>query len=338
MNKLMTALGIAVSGLLLWLAVKDTDFAQVAASFRGANVLFAAPLLLGLAGFYFLKAARWSDILSPAARFTARELLPAVMSGAAGNNLLPAHMGELVRIYLLGREFRLSKAGLLATLIVERVFDVVGVLLLLCGVLFSANAPASLRPAVLFLLVVAVAGATLIYLMAGHSAWLMKVFERHGRRLPPAARGKAATLVGHIASGFGALRERRLFYRILANSVLQWLLMSACVHFALRAFAIDVPYHAAIVVLTVVVAGLTLPTSPGFVGTIQYCFVLGLTPFGVDSSRALAASIFYHTLLWFAVTGTGLYFLHKYRITFAEVRELERHRLEPAQPGSSDTR
>ena len=54
--------------------------------------------------------------------------------------------------------------------------------------------------------------------------------------------------------------------------------MSGCIYFALQAFGIDVPYHAAIIVLVIIVAGLTLPTSPGFVGTIQYCFVLGLGP------------------------------------------------------------
>lgn len=323
MKKLMTTAGIVLSGVLLWLAVKDTDFREIAASFRNANALFAAPLLLGLAGFYYVKAVRWSDLLSPASGIHAHELIPSMMSGAAGNNLLPAHMGELVRAHLLGREFRLSRAGLLATLLAERVFDVIGVLVLLSVTLVAADTPASLRPAILFLLAVAVAGSLFMYLMARHADWFLKFVDTHSSRLPQAIGKRARPLAAHVTAGFGALRDRGLFFRILLGSILQWALMGSCIYFALQAIAIDVPYHAAIIVLVIIVAGLTLPTSPGFVGTIQYCFVLGLAPFGVDSSQALAVSIFYHTLLWFSVTGTGLYFLHRYHLTFADIRRLE---------------
>jgi glycosyltransferase 2 family protein len=338
MKKLMTAAGIALSGLLLWLAVKDTDFGEISASFRDANGLLAVPLLFGLASFYILKAARWSDILAPMSRIRVRELIPSMMSGAAGNNLLPAHMGELVRSYLLGREYSLSKVGILASLVAERIFDIVGVLLLLSGTLLFAELSTSLRSAVVFLLIVAVAGSIFMYLVVRHADALQKaVLEGSGRFLP-AIRRKAGALALHITSGFGAVRESRLLFRILASSIVLWLLMSACIYCALRAIGIDVPYHAAIVVLAIIVAGLTLPTSPGFVGTIQYCFVLGLGSYGVEPGKALAASLFYHALLWFSVTGTGLYFLYKQRLTFAGIRDLERQEALQGERGLPEER
>jgi hypothetical protein len=58
----------------------------------------------------------------------------------------------------------------------------------------------------------------------------------------------------------------------------------------------------------------------------------------VDASRALAASFFYHTLLWFSVTGTGLYFLHKYRLSFAGIRHLGRQETRQEPDGESDER
>ena len=334
MKKLMTAAGIALSILLLWLALKDTDFGEVSASFREANGLLAAPLLLGLASFYVLKAARWSDILAPTSKIRARDLVPSMMAGAAGNNLLPAHMGELVRTYLLGRGYGLSKVAILATLVAERIFDIVGVLLLLSGTLLFADVSSGLGPAVVFLLIVAVAGSIFMYLMVRHVDALQKDPQGGSRRFVSAIRRKVGALALHITSGFGAMREGRLLFRILVKSIVLWMLMSACVYCALQAFAIDVPYHAAIIVLAIIVAGLTLPTSPGFVGTIQYCFVLGLTPFGIEPSRALAASIFYHALLWLSVTGTGLYFLHRQRLTFADIRNFERQETLQPEPGA----
>ena len=337
MKKLMTIAGIALGGVLLWLAVKDADFGEISASFRSAEAMLAFPLLAGAAGFYCLKALRWSDLLSPIARIEAVRLVPSMMAGAAGNNLLPAHAGELVRVYLLGHEFRLPKAGLLATLVAERIFDIIGVLLLLSCALAFVDVSSDVRPLVVLLVVLAVGGALLVALMVRHPGWLPRVVETHAGWFPRFVREKAGSLAVHITSGFGALREGRLFRRILVNSILQWALMSVCIYAALRAFAIDVTYPAAVVVLGFVVAGLTLPTSPGFIGTIQYCFVLGLAPFGVEPARALAASIFYHTLLWVSVTATGLYFMREYSVTMGEIRELERRDARAAaQRGASD--
>lgn len=336
MKKLTTIAGIALGGVLLWLAVKDANFGEISASFRSARAVLALPLLFGAAGFYFLKAARWSDLLSPIARIRPVRLVPSMMAGAAGNNLLPAHAGELVRIYLLGREHRLPKAGLLATLVAERIFDIIGVLLLLSCALVFVEVSADLRPLVLVLLALAIGGSLLILLTVRHPGWLPKIAAAHAGRLPRFVGEKAGMLAVHITSGFGALREGRLFRRILVNSILQWTLMSVCIYAALRALAIDASYPAAVVVLGFVVAGLTLPTSPGFIGTIQYCFVLGLAPFGVEPARALAASIFYHTLLWVSVTATGLYFMRRYSVTMGEIRELERRDAQAARRGASD--
>ncbi len=325
MKKLMTAAGIVLSGVLLWLAVKDVDGGEIARSFRNADIVLAAPLLLALAGFYCLKAVRWSDILVPTARISARELIPSMMSGAAGNNLLPTHMGEIVRAYLLGRQYRLPRSGLLATLVAERVFDVLGVLLLLTAALLSADVSAGLWPAMVFLVAVALGGMAFMYLVAKHADSFVRFVSARTERLPHSMRDRVGKLAAQVASGFGALRDGRLFYRILVTSIMQWALMGGCVFIALRALAIDVPYQAAIIVLATIVAGLTLPTSPGYVGTIQYCFVLGLKPYGVDSTQALAASIFYHALLWCSVTVTGIYYLHEYRLRFAEMRRLDRN-------------
>lgn len=323
MKKLTTIAGIAISGILLWLAAKDADFPAIVSAFRSANLAYGAPILVALAAFYYLKAARWSDILSPASSLSGHKLVPAMMSGAAGNNLLPAHMGEFVRVYLVSREFRLSKANVLATLMVERIFDIVAVLLLLSVALIFADVSPTLLPAILFLLAAALTGSIIMYLMTFHAEWFERIAEVLSRPLPVPIRNKLAGFATHLALGFSALRTRGLFGRIFVNSIFQWIMMSCCIYLALQPFS-DVPFYAAIVVLAITVAGLTLPTSPGFVGTIQFCFVFGLTPFGVDPSKALAASIFYHTLLWTSVTATGLYFLHKYRASFAQLKERER--------------
>jgi uncharacterized protein (TIRG00374 family) len=117
-----------------------------------------------------------------------------------------------------------------------------------------------------------------------------------------------------VSRGLLAIKNPRLFALILANSIAQWLAMALCIYSSFLAFDIAVSAYAAIVVLAFLVAGVSLPTSPGFIGTIQFCFVFGLEQFGIDSNAAFAASVFYHAITFVAITATGLYFMYGYRI------------------------
>jgi hypothetical protein len=118
--------GLVVGGVLLWLAVKDIDFAAVGTALRDAQLGYIFPMLGALALNYWLKAVRWQHLLAPSTSVPvpARALLPSMMVGIGANSILPAHLGELVRVYLAGTEFRIAKTTLLTTLVLERLLDV----------------------------------------------------------------------------------------------------------------------------------------------------------------------------------------------------------------------
>ena len=72
------------------------------------------------------------------------------MIGFMGNNVLPAHLGELIRVFVLGRTFALSKAAVLSSVVLERILDMVfGVIQLCFWVslrLFGVKRPMPLLP------------------------------------------------------------------------------------------------------------------------------------------------------------------------------------------------
>ncbi|NIP51527.1 MAG: hypothetical protein GWN81_06270, partial [Phycisphaerae bacterium] len=78
----------------------------------------------------------------------------------------------------------------------------------------------------------------------------------------------------------------------------------------------------AVLILGLVVAGISLPSAPGFVGTIEYCFVLGLGFFDVDATRALSIGVFYHAISFLTVVAAGTFFMRRYRTSLSKlVRE-----------------
>lgn len=69
-------------------------------------------------------------LLSPLLFLTYKQVFPAMMIGFASNNILPAHLGEFVRMQLLSKQFVLSKVAIITTIVIERLFDLLSILFL----------------------------------------------------------------------------------------------------------------------------------------------------------------------------------------------------------------
>jgi len=311
--------GIIVGLAFLYASIRETDFEAIWSSLKNADLRMIPVVVAALAVFYWLKALRWRHILLPIGNYPSSSLVPSMLAGAACNNLLPAHLGEIVRVYLLGHDFRLSKSSVLATLIVERIFDILAVLCLLTVALFFLDLHPRYYTAAIFLSVTAGIGFAVTFLIARYPKTSTDLIARLLRLLPKDPASRLTLLFSQLSEGLMALRDTRLFMLILCSSLLQWVAMATCIYSALIALGIWLPPYASILVLALLVAGLSLPTSPGFVGTIQFCFILGLEQFGVDANVAFSASVFYHVILFVTVTSTGVYFLHRYRLKLRSV-------------------
>lgn len=316
-------LGFAVSALFLWLAVKDVDIASVKSAFSGSVLWLAMPLLLSLLLFYWLKALRWAMLLNPIHPFTTWQVIPSLMVGFAGNNLLPAHAGELIRVYLLGKQFRISKSAVLATVVIERLLDVVAVLLLIAVVLFfEADTQPELMYGAYLAAIVTVCAVIFILMYVYWTRQCITLLDHLMTGwLKQSWRLRLMTQLEMAAAGLQIVRRPVALAGVLLNSIVQWMAMGLCLYLAFVALQLQVPVAASILVLGLMVAGLSLPSAPGFFGTVELCFVLGLKPYGIDAGQAFSAGIFYHVLAYVSVTGSGLVFLHRFGSNFRQIRD-----------------
>ena len=119
---------LLVTGGCLLVAVWGIDFKDVKDSFAQANYA-TLPVLLALLFLYFwLKAIRWQLLLHPLHEFRTKQVFGPLMIGFMGNNVLPAHLGELFRVYVLARKYRLSKTAVFSTVVLERILDLAAIL------------------------------------------------------------------------------------------------------------------------------------------------------------------------------------------------------------------
>ncbi len=329
---LQFGLGVAVTVGCLTAALWGADFENIRDSFKQADYRSLPLLLLFLFLYFWLKAIRWRLLLEPMQKLTTAQVTPAMMIGFMGNNLLPAHLGEFVRVFVLGKQFPIKKTAIFSTVLLERLFDVIVILGLLAGSLLSVSGlPDQYRTASIY----AAIGTGVVVLVLGcyivWTSWFVRVAEAILDRLkfiPEKLRHQIAEMMETGAEGLASMRHPRLALGIAVTSIFQWVLMGGMVFVALWSFDIDVPYSAAFVVVGITAMGVTVPSTPGFFGVIQLCFKISLAPFDVNESRAFAASIYYHISQYIPITLVGLFFLNRLGLRLGDMQKEAEHEAE----------
>ncbi|MFO0918418.1 MAG: lysylphosphatidylglycerol synthase transmembrane domain-containing protein [Planctomycetaceae bacterium] len=313
--------GVAVSAFFLWVAMKDLvqnaeTRRQMIDAFRQADYSTLPAIWGVLFVFYWLKSWRWAMLLSPVGRFAPlRDLFPAVMIGFAFNNLLPAHLGDVVRVFVFAGRRNIPKTAVLSTVVLERVFDIIAILCFLgIGLVFVKGLDPSVhRSALVFgafsCVIVLAALAYLIW-----TPWFVRIAEWGMNAvpiLPISVRGKIAGMMESGAAGLASLKSFRSLVGITLTSLAQWALNGLQIYLALWSFDIHLssPLLVSCIVLGVVAFGVTIPSSPGYFGVIQFCFMTSLRLFTDDQASVFAASVYYHLSQYIPVTIVGLIFM-----------------------------
>jgi glycosyltransferase 2 family protein len=287
-------LGALLGACFLYLALDSLDWAALAAQLRRFQWLYLVPILVALLGYFAVKAKRWECLLRPLARASAEKLLRPVVAGIAGNYLLP-HAGDVARSLLAGRKLHLPLTALLATVVIERVFDFLALLVITVVIMIPAG---QLSPEIRIAcwsvgFFCAVVLAFIVGFLA-HKDACLRLAGRLMARAPTRTRERVMHQLRAAADGLGAIARPRLLLPVLFLSILQWLLILACVALSLRSIGVSFTLVAASSVLLLNVIGLTLPAAPGHLGTVQLAFVIGLAPFGVPQTDAIAGSLIYN--------------------------------------------
>ena len=314
---------------------------RCAEEFATANYGWLPLMWLALFTFFAFKAWRWSLLLKPIKPCSSWQVTPAMMIGFAFNNILPAHLGDLVRVFVFSRSQNASKTGVLSTVALERVLDVLAIFSLLVVGLAMVEMPSNeLRN--IALVAAAVAGfvviCALIYLF-----WTKPFVDfvegilARMKFLPSGLSKKVAGLMEAGAEGLASLKDPRLVVGLIISSLAQWFLNALLVHFALLSFGLQLPLAVSLVVMGTVAFAVTIPSSPGYFGVIQLAFGTSAGLFVGDGEKfaVYAASVYYHLAQWIPVTIVGLIFFNRSGFSMAAVDEEASHLSEEVGPEES---
>lgn len=303
-------IGILLSLVCLVLVLWNIDYREVLDALTKANYIWLLPASLPYVGTIASKVLRW-HLLFPAGHKGLRreKLFSALMISYALNTILPARLGELARAYVLGETEKLSKSLVLSTIFVEKVLDVLTLLLFLVLLLPFVTLPSwvqrpTLIMAALFLCLFGVILA--VTYQRERTSRLAASVLKHVPRLGAHQMLKA---LDSALSGFDVLRSLRRNVLLWAWSIAVWATAALFILFVMFAFHIDAPASAAVLLLCVTALGMTVPSSPGYIGVYHWLIVSTLLMFNIDRELALSFAFALHALTFLPLTLAGTFYM-----------------------------
>lgn len=335
--------GALLAALLLALFFRGVHWGELGVAFGQAreNPALLVASVLATVLTYALRAWRWGYLLAPVVHVPFGRLFSATWVGFLAGLFIP-RAGEIVRPYLVARRHAIPTSAGFASIILERLVDLVTVLGLVGLYLYVLPMPEQQTRGALLevlkrggLLVGLGTGAVLAVLVGLHARaelvlrLLGPVLSRLPGRLGPAL----AEMLRSFASGLAVMRASLgHLLAIFGQSVLVWLSIALTLWTNNLAFGIDLPFHSVFLLIGFLTVGVAVPT-PGMVGGFHEAFLVAMTQaFDVDKSLAAAAGISAHALSNLPVLVLGLFYLGREGLSLGKVAEIA-DEAPPAGPG-----
>ncbi|KRA84429.1 lysylphosphatidylglycerol synthase transmembrane domain-containing protein [Altererythrobacter sp. Root672] len=295
---LKAAIGVLFGAIALIVLWQSVDYRDVAAHFGKAAV---APLIVGLIAYaldFLLRAYRFK-ILLEGTRHEIR-FLPTVAPFVASfgiNDILPFRLGDGFRVFWFHDRLNLPLGRVLGAMLLERLLDLVTIVLLACLALIAIDVVVSdqVLERLRWVMIACSVGGVLVLFSP-------LALHRLAGRLQQSPRRAIALTGKGIASMSDAIKEAGTLgrmSRLIAFSLLIWLLESVA------ALAVWVslggplgewlkPFFA----FTIAMLGTLVPALPGHFGSFDYFGVLSFQAVGVEADFAAAVILLLHLLLW----------------------------------------
>jgi uncharacterized protein (TIRG00374 family) len=297
---LRAVVGAVISIVALWFVLRGVDLARTAELLRQADLRWVAFAAALLSFDLVFRALRWQRLLRPIAAVAYPRMLGYLLIGYVANNILPARLGELIRVHYLGDREGISRAAALGTVVVERVVDLVAVVAIAAVALLVLSVRGVVANAIL--VGAAVAGLLLIVLALGIVAHRLPGMDRIAALVEryPRIRDLARSLQGGLAV---ASRPRTLAEALLASAA-SWTMAVLAFAAVGQAIGVELSIGQAALIASGVALASAVPAGPSNLGTFEFAAVEIGKAIGVPADSAFALALLVHATI-LVVTSLG---------------------------------
>jgi hypothetical protein len=270
-----------------------------------------ASVIAGLSSLV-VRAIRWRVLLGGIRSMETGPLVSATFIGMMANNLLPARLGEVVRAWVLARREAMPVPTVLASIMVERLLDVLAALTIL-GLCLAASPELGrseaglLEQAGLVVLVAVVVSVASLWLVLRSRERLLRACDRWSIQQGRAWLSRGLELLRRFVEGLCVFQSGSQVAIVAGLSLFIWAVAIASFQVLAEGFALGLRPLQTALVFVIVLFGIAVPSAPGFVGTFHGFCVAGLGMVaGIEPTQAAAYATLLHGSQWVAVNTVGI--------------------------------
>lgn len=332
-GRIKTLLSLLVGALFVYWFVHKLNWREVWAEVSEANWGQLGLALSLLVGTYFVRVLRWRRLLKPMARPSLSALFRATMIGFTALFFVGRAAEMIVRPAALSAKERVHPSASYATVMIERVFDMVMVVVFFAvNLIFfeyiARDADAMrmfgwIKLTGVLLLLVAAAGIYGLSAFRRGRTGALEYLERKLARLPKSLGAATMSLLRQISEGLAVLHDARSLSITVSYTVLLWLMVAVAHLLVVRAFGIsyaDVPFTGAVFVMGLSMLGSVVPTPGGATGPFHTATAAALAFLGVEQNKAASVAIVLHIVIFAPATVFGMYYLVKEGLSLSGLR------------------
>lgn len=311
---------------MLFIVFYSIDWPKFLSALRSANLIHLPLLLVLFFGMYLIRALRWKHLLPSNLNPSLGNLLQAVLVGFFATAVLPLRAGEFVRPWFLSRLEPVSFSVGFASIIVERVFDVLVLMLLLtlCLPQISNTPPlvvAGARALTGLALCILVMMLISYFYSAAISRFAEKIFSLVLRGKRPHLQQTLSRILSELLQGLSAISSFRELLLVVFWSVVLWLEASFFFQVGIWVFGDYPSFWVGITVNSLIALAVAAPSAPGFIGTFQIGCVVALTHmYDYPQELSAAYSVFIHSVQFISTAIFGLFVLRRHGLNLAQLR------------------
>lgn len=314
-------IGVVFSLGFLWLALRDVDLSATANALRRVNVLILSAAVASYVFSTAAKAIRWQLLLAVRKAPSFERAFSVLSVGMMVNSFLPARLGDFTRAYLMGEAEADSKVYVLGTIMVEKVADLLFLMLLLTVLLSQMTLPEWLAGSARGMAIVLAILVPCFILLAWQRDFFLRVVEWISRFVPSVLREWLVQQTRYGLASLDVVRRPRLLFGLLGWSLIIWILSALTNYLVFLALELVLPFWASLLLLVVLQVGAAVPSSPGRIGVFQYLAILTLSIFAVNKDLALGYSIVLYLVVYVPIVLIGGYYLWREKITWQKLSE-----------------
>lgn len=312
------AVAVVVSGGALAWFLSGVEWGPLGRSLSTVRIGWVAVAASILLGEFVLRALRWSVLLRPlGTQARVADLFAAQVIGAAANTLLPLRAGEVAKPLVAARRTGHGIVSVVATAVMERVYDLLGllaVLLVMVAVLPQAPGATGAEAELVSNLklyggmfgLLAAACMAVFFALATQKTAMRRTFAAIVSIAPGPVQRFFLRLFDGFVQGLGNARDPVGLLQAGLLSVVMWLNGAVAIQCLFFAFDMELPFGAACFTAVAIALTVALPQAPGYLGVFHVAMEKTMLLWGQDAAVAQGFAIVFWAVSFLPVTLVGV--------------------------------